>query len=77
MSGLLSWHESEDQSNLARAFTGTIDDAQMAAVGWDQISRRKEHRWELEGCEEGGEEEAVKSLSLWHPNDMKWESGKE
>lgn len=77
-SGLFSWRKMGrgDQSNLARALSGTIDDVQMAAavvVGGDQISWRKERRWELERCEEGGQEDAVKSLLLWHPNDMKWE----
>lgn len=67
-----------DQSNLARALSGTIYDVQMAVVvvGGDQISWRMEHRWEQERCE-GREEDAVKSLLLWHPNDMKWERGKE
>lgn len=71
-SGLFSWRERRDQSNLARALSGTIDDVQMAVVvvGGDQISWRKEYRWEPERCEEGGEEDAVKCLLLWHPNDM-------
>lgn len=55
------------------ALSGTIDDVQMVlVVGGDQISWRKEHRWEAERCEEGGEEDAVKSLFSWRPNDMQW-----
>lgn len=44
-SGLFSWREKGDQSNLARALSGKIDNVRVVVVvGGDQISRRKEHR---------------------------------